>query len=118
MEDRDSSSEKEPSSESLRARVRDARKAAQPKASDGVNESHAYGIAMRLVAELVSGLLVGFAIGWFLDKWFGTKPWMLIGFIFIGLGAGIFNVMRAARQIEAREARQRSEADQANSKEG
>lgn len=85
MEDRDSSSEKEPSLESLRARVRDARKAAQPKATDGVNESHAYGMAMRLVAELVSGLIVGFAIGWFLDGWFGTKPWMLIVFVFVGL---------------------------------
>ena len=36
---------------------------------------------------LVSGMLVGGAIGYFLDKWLGTSPWLL--FIFL-----IWNLFR------------------------
>ncbi len=118
MEDREPSSDKEPSLESLSARVRQARQAIEPRQTSGVNESHAYGMAMRLVAELIAGLIVGLVIGWFLDKALDTKPLMLIVFIFLGLGAGIFNVMRAARQMAEADARKREEADKANSNEG
>jgi len=117
-EDNKPSSEKESTLEELGARVKDAQRANAPKAESGINESHAYGMAMRLVAELVSGLIVGLIIGWLLDQALGTKPWMLIVFIFLGLGAGIFNVMRAAKQMEAAAARKREEADKANSNEG
>lgn len=110
--------EKEPPLESLSARVKKAQKANQPKSESRLNEQHAYGMAIRLVAELVSGLIVGLIIGYFLDKMLGTKPWLLIIFIFLGLGAGIFNVMRAAKQIEEKQARKREEADKANSNEG
>ncbi len=102
--------EKEPPVTSLKARVEQAQKVNTPRSTDALNESHAYGMAMRLVAELISGLIVGLIIGWFLDKWLETKPWLTIIFIFLGLGAGIFNVMRAAKQIEEKQARKREEA--------
>ncbi|MCF6215028.1 MAG: AtpZ/AtpI family protein [Emcibacter sp.] len=117
-EDNKPSSKKEAALEELGARVKAAQKENAPKAESPINESHAYGMAMRLVAELVSGLIVGMIIGWFLDKALGTKPWMLIVFVFLGLGAGIFNVLRAAKQMEVVAARQREEADKANSNEG
>ncbi|MCK5425306.1 MAG: AtpZ/AtpI family protein [Emcibacter sp.] len=111
--------EEEPPLTSLKARVKKAQKAIEPKNESGINEQHAYGMAMRLVAELVSGLIVGLIIGYFLDKVLGTKPWLMIVFIFLGLGAGIFNVMRAAKQIEEQQARKREEAaEKANSNEG
>ena len=34
---------------------------------------------------LVSGMLVGGAIGYFLDKWLGTSPWLLFIFLIIYL---------------------------------
>ncbi len=108
----------EPSLENLKARVKKAQQANQPESKSGLNERHAYGMAMRLVTELVSGLIVGLIIGYFLDNILGTKPWLLIVFIFLGLGAGIVNVMRAAKQIEEEQARTREEADKANSNEG
>jgi ATP synthase protein I len=46
---------------------------------------------------LVSGLLVGLAIGWGLDWWLGTRPWLLIVFFFLGAAAGILNVYRATK---------------------
>lgn len=118
MEDYKPSSDNEPSLKSLSARVKEAQKANQPVQRSGINESHAYGMAMRLVAELVSGLIVGMIIGYLLDRFLETKPLMLIIFIFLGLGAGIFNVMRAARQIEEVSARKRKDAEQADGKEG
>lgn len=109
----------EPPLENLKTRVKKAQLANAPKSVSGLNEQHAYGMAMRLVAELISGLIVGLIIGYFLDRMLGTKPWLLILFIFLGLGAGIFNVMRAAKQIEQQQARKREEeAEQANSNEG
>ncbi len=110
--------EEEPPVTSLGDRVRKAQKAIEPRNESRLNETHAYGMAMRLVAELVSGLIIGMLFGWLLDKWLGTKPWLLIIFIFLGLGAGIFNVVRAAKQIEATAAQKREEAEKADGKEG
>ncbi len=56
----------------------------------------ALGLAMRIGVELVSALAIGVAIGWFLDRWLGTGPWLLLAFILLGGGAGILNVYRMA----------------------
>lgn len=117
-DDKEPPSEEVAASDDLSARVKKAILASAPRKERGLNEAGAYGMAMRLVAELVSGPVVGLLIGWGLDKALGTKPWMVIGFVFLGLGAGIFNVMRAARQIEEVAARQREEAEKAENKEG
>ena len=73
-----------------RARARKPRPG--PKA-----ESSAVGYAFRIAAELVSGLLVGLAIGWLLDRWLGTRPWLMIVFFFLGAAAGILNVYRSTK---------------------
>jgi ATP synthase protein I len=50
--------------------------------------------AMRIGVELVSALLVGGGIGYGLDFLFGTRPWMMVVFFFVGSAAGIMNVWR------------------------
>jgi len=52
------------------------------------------GFAMRLGVELVSALLVSVAIGYFLDRWLGTKPWLMLVFFLLGSAAGFVNVYR------------------------
>ncbi len=42
--------------------------------------------------HMVSGPLVGVAIGYFLDEWLGTGPWLKLAFLIIGVGAGFLNV--------------------------
>jgi ATP synthase protein I len=54
------------------------------------------GLAFRMGIELVSALAVGTAMGWGLDKWLGTGPWMLIIGIVLGGAAGVLNVYRFA----------------------
>jgi ATP synthase protein I len=45
------------------------------------------------------GLVVGGGIGWLLDRWLGTSPLLLILFFLVGAAAGMYNVVRAAREI-------------------
>jgi ATP synthase protein I len=56
---------------------------------------------MRLSAELVGGVAVGFIFGWLLDRWLGTSPWGLIVFLLLGFVAGVLNVMRSAGVVKA-----------------
>lgn len=39
----------------------------------------------------------GFVVGFYLDGWLGTAPWLTIIFLFAGIGAGIHNLVRMAK---------------------
>ncbi len=54
-----------------------------------------FALAGRVTTELVSGLVVGAFIGYWLDIWLGTSPLMLVVLFFVGAVAGMFNVWRA-----------------------
>ena len=58
------------------------------------------GSAFRLGTELVAAVAVGTIIGFILDNWFDTKPWFIITFFFIGVVAGIMNVIRVANNMQ------------------
>lgn len=57
------------------------------------------GIAMRLSSELVAAVFVASVIGYYLDKWLETKPFLLIVFFFLGAVTGILNVVRTSKMI-------------------
>ena len=59
-----------------------------------------FGKAFQLSTELVSAVLVATIIGFILDNWFDTKPWLIIIFFFVGVVAGITNVIRSAKKIQ------------------
>ena len=58
------------------------------------------GNAFKLSTELVSAVAVGTIIGFILDKTFGTKPWLILIFFFIGVIAGITNVIKSAKNMQ------------------
>ena len=58
------------------------------------------GSAFKLGTELVAAVVVGTIIGFILDNWFGTKPWLIIIFFFLGAVAGMLNVIRAANRMQ------------------
>ena len=58
------------------------------------------GTAFKLSTELVSAVAVGTIIGFILDKTFGTKPWLILIFFFVGVIAGIVNVFRTAKNMQ------------------
>ena len=58
------------------------------------------GTAFKLSTELVSAVVVGTIIGFILDKTFGTKPWLILIFFFVGVIAGITNVIKSAKNMQ------------------
>ena len=58
------------------------------------------GIAFKMSAELISAVAVGTIIGFILDNWFGTKPWLILIFFFVGVIDGISNVIRSAKNMK------------------
>ena len=74
--------------------ARDKRDAAKGQRRDQPRSG--MGLAFRLGIEMVSALAVGVGIGWLLDEWLGTRPWLMILFFFLGSAAGIINVIRVA----------------------
>ena len=61
------------------------------------------GSAFKLGTELVSAVLVGTIIGFILDTWFGTKPWLIIVFFFLGSATGILNVIKTAKRMQEKD---------------
>jgi ATP synthase protein I len=58
----------------------------------------AYGL--RMASELVGAVLVGGAIGYFLDQWLGTTPWLFLVLFFLGFAAGVLNVLRSFARLQ------------------
>ena len=58
------------------------------------------GTALKLSTELVSAVVIGTIIGFILDTTFGTKPWLILIFFFVGVIAGIVNVFRSAKNMQ------------------
>ena len=58
------------------------------------------GTAFKLSTELVSAVAVGTIIGFILDNTFGTKPWLILIFFFVGVIAGIANVIKSAKNMQ------------------
>jgi ATP synthase protein I len=63
------------------------------------SDSSALAQGLRLSAEFVSGVLIGAAIGWVMDRWLGTSPWGLIVFLLLGFAAGVLNLMQAVGAV-------------------
>lgn len=53
----------------------------------------------------VLAVLFGFLIGYGLDRWLGTSPLFLILFFFMGVAAGVVNVIRTAAAVGREEKR-------------
>ena len=70
------------------------------KSENNNQNSSSIGAAFKLSTELVSAVAVGTIFGFILDKTFGTKPWLIIIFFFIGVIAGIINVVRSAKNMQ------------------
>jgi len=66
------------------------------------------GLGFRISVELLATLAVGTGMGYVLDRWLGTSPWLTLAFFMLGAAAGMRNVIRVAT------AAQKKVADDAN----
>ena len=85
---------------SLDSRLKNARDHIQdPLNQPGAEKTEkggALGLAFRVSVEIVSAVAIGVVIGWLLDGWLETTPWLMVVFIVLGFAAGILNVYRLA----------------------
>ena len=74
-------------------------------------EDHHSGLqhAWRMVIELVSGMAIGFGLGYGLDVLFGTLPILMIVFTLLGFVAGVKTMLSTAREIQKDQVINRSE---------
>tara|TARA_B100000900_G_scaffold138072_1_gene117016 strand:- start:463 stop:741 length:279 start_codon:yes stop_codon:yes gene_type:complete len=64
------------------------------------NKSSVLGMAFKMSTEFVAAVAVGTIIGFIFDNWFGTKPWLILIFFFVGVIAGIMNVVKSAKNMQ------------------
>lgn len=56
-----------------------------------------------LVLTLPSSIAVGLFMGYYLDKWFKTQPWLLIIFTLFGVASGLLSLFRGLKRYEKNE---------------
>ncbi|MAI91490.1 AtpZ/AtpI family protein [Ponticaulis sp.] len=77
------------------AQAKQAQKTARKPKSSGAS---GYGLGMKMVLDLIGGVLVGMVFGLALDHVAGTKPWGLLVLLCLGLATGLRMMLRTANQ--------------------
>jgi ATP synthase protein I len=97
----DAGKQKPPSLDEFSKRLDAARgdKAKEENSPEGTGA--AFGRAFRVASELLAALFVGAALGLGLDKLLGSTPWLLLAGLGLGFAAGIRNVSRALKDMNA-----------------
>ena len=87
--------------ENFKTRLKIAKSKLQNRKSQNSEKKGIFlGNAFKLGTELIAAVIVGTIIGFILDSWFDTKPWLIIIFFFMGSIAGVLNVIRAAKKMQ------------------
>ena len=68
---------------------------ADPRATQTV------GKAWSLAIEMVAAVGVSVFIGWWVDRWFGSAPWGLLGFILLGIATAMWTAIRTGMRMQA-----------------
>lgn len=77
-----------------KAQNRERNKAKQRTRSPDENQQ----LGMRVLSYLIGGVVVGFGIGWILDRLFGTSPLFLLSFFFLGIGTAFWRIYKISSQ--------------------
>jgi ATP synthase protein I len=73
----------------------------EEKAAGRREASRSAGIGMRIGIELLAAVLVGGAIGLFIDNWLETAPIFTLAFTALGFAAGVMDVLRVLKGLDS-----------------
>lgn len=76
------------------------KKSAEPKAHSHSKLRSFCAYAFRMATEFAAPVIVGLCIGYVLDRFLGTKPFIMLVLAVFGVAAGTLNMYRAAEQID------------------
>jgi len=82
-------------------KVQSEKKAEIEAREDKVIRGRGMAYGLRMSSELVAAIIVGGLIGYGLDRWLGSTPWLFLVFFVLGFAGGILNVMRAFQRMQA-----------------
>jgi ATP synthase protein I len=106
--------DKAPSLQDLGNRIAKVRReAGLDERDDGKGEPLPAGelrLAWRISIEIVVALVLSTGLGWVLDQWFGTTPWLMVVFLFLGAAAGINNAVKTMNRMDRLAAERESAA--------
>lgn len=88
-----------PQTDDLDSRIAQAR-TTQDQRVEGTPRPPAKGYAQgsRVLAELIGAPLGGGLIGWLLDKWLGTAPYIMLVLLVLATVAAFRNIYRIAQE--------------------
>jgi len=66
---------------------------------DEQNVNRRSGLAYAAALALFFSVLTFFGLGWFLDRWLGTSPWMVVAGIVLGAVAGFYEFYRLISKL-------------------
>ena len=55
----------------------------------------------RLASEFAAAIIVGAGLGYLIDMVLPTRPWGMVVLLLLGFAAGVLNVVRAAKTMNA-----------------
>ena len=61
--------------------------------------ARAMSFLLQIGVTIIACLAVGIFLGWFLDRWLGTEPWLLLVFSFFGVGAAFKSIFDFAKKV-------------------
>lgn len=67
------------------------------KTRKGVDDN--YRLGNRVLADLIAGIGGGAIVGWTLDYFIGTSPWLLLTFLFLGIIVAFRNIIKLSNEI-------------------
>lgn len=98
-----------PSLDKLQAKIDNIKKP-EPEGSELYNATE-MSDAMRFIIDLAAGVMMGVGCGYLLDKWLNTIPWFMIIGLFLGMAAGVKNMLLSAKLMDKKRSEQNKDND-------
>jgi ATP synthase protein I len=70
----------------------------EPGGNGGPSLWRTMGQLSTLGIAMVAAVAIGLGIGYWLDRWLGTSPWLTMLFALFGIVAGFLNLVRDVRR--------------------
>lgn len=68
------------------------------------NHANEFGRAMAHLLQIgitiIACVALGIFLGWLLDRWLGTAPWIMFVCTFLGIGAAVRSIFEFAKKIK------------------